>query len=59
MDHPSEDQTRVTMRIAVVNDKKTTCRSPVFQIGDYAGGRDKNLLELSELLSAEFYQNSI
>ena len=59
VDHPAKNQTRVTMSIAIVNDKNTVIQSPVFRIGDYAGGRDKGLLELSEILPAELYQNSI
>ncbi len=59
VDHPAENLTRVTMSIAIVNDENTVIHSPVFRIGDYAGGRDKGLLELSEILPAEFYQNSI
>ena len=59
IDHPAPNQTRITMSIAVIDSDTTLCHSPIFRMSDYAGGRDKSLLELSEILSADFYKNSI
>lgn len=56
IDHPSSDQTRVTMTIAIMNSSSAGVRSPIMRIGDYAGGRDKALLELSEILPANTYK---
>ena len=55
VDHPSQNQIRVTMTISIMNDKSLSLQSPILRIGDYAGGRDKGLLELSEILPLEFY----
>ena len=57
VDHPTPSETRVTMTIAIVKDTSGAVRSPVMRIGDYAGGRDKGLLELSEVLSSDAYLN--
>ncbi len=57
IDHPTTAETRVTMTIPIVKSNSTDLRSPVFRIGDYAGGWDKGLLELSEILPAEAYQD--
>lgn len=57
MDHPEVGQTRVTMTLPIVNEPGTTVRSRIIQIGDYAGGWDKALLELSQLLPADSYEN--
>ncbi len=56
IDHPSPAETRVTMTIAIVKDNSGAVRSPAIRIGDYAGGRDKGLLELSEILHSDFYE---
>lgn len=55
VDHPTASETRVTMTIAVVNNNSDLVRSPMFRIGDYAGGRDIGLLELAEVLPADAY----
>lgn len=55
VDHPLPNTTRVTMTIAIKNDNSGIIRSPILRIGDYAGGRDKGLLELSEILPADIY----
>ena len=52
-DHPSQNETRITFTITLTKGDTTAVRSPIFRIGDYAGGRDKGLLELSEVLPAE------
>lgn len=55
IDHPEANQTRVTMTIAITQDHTGVVRSPVFRIGDYTGGQDNGLLELSEILPADLY----
>ncbi len=55
VDHPNSGETRVTMTIAIKNNKSGTVRTPKIRIGDYAGGRDKGLLEFSEILPNESY----
>lgn len=57
IDHPTPSETRITMTIPIVKSESTCVRSPVFRIGDYAGGWDKGLLELSESLPAQSYQD--
>ena len=57
IDHPAENKTRITMTIPLVKNDSNDVRSPVFKIGDYAGGWDKGLLELSEILPADSYNN--
>lgn len=57
IDHPSETQTRVTMTVAIVKESGNIVRSNILRIGDYAGGRDKGLLEFSEILSPDAYKN--
>ncbi len=59
VDHPTPAETRITMTIAIKKSDTGVVRSPVFRIGDYAGERDKGLLELSEILSADAYQDII
>ncbi len=56
VDHPTPEETRITMTIAITKDDTGILRSPVFRIGDYAGGRDKELLELSETLPTDSYK---
>lgn len=57
VDHPSPSETRVTMTIAIVSSQDSAVHSPVIRIGDYAGGRDKALLELAEILPPASYEN--
>lgn len=57
IDHPDAKKTRVTMTIALIQDNGETVRSPIVHMGDYAGGRDKALLELAEILPPHFYEN--
>lgn len=56
-DHPTPEQTRVTLTIPVKKITGTEVHSPKVPIGDYAGGRDKGLLEFAEILSSDSYQN--
>jgi hypothetical protein len=57
IDHPTPLETRITMTIPIVNSDSNDVHSPILRIGDYAGGWDKELLELSEILPADSYQN--
>ena len=54
VDHPAETGTRVTMTIAIRSGAANQVRSPMLKV-DYAGERDHGLLELSDVLSADFY----
>ncbi len=56
IDHPTDTQTRVTLTIAVKKSSGNTVRSNILRIGDYAGGRDKGLLEFSEILPPDAYK---
>ena len=56
VDHPNPLETRVTMTIAITKENAAVVRSPILRIGDYAGGRDKALLELSEILTTDSYK---
>lgn len=47
--------TKITMTIAIRQGDSTTLRSPIFR-PDYTGGFDHGLVELSDCLSSEFYQ---
>ena len=44
------------MTITITTETTSAFRSPILQIGDYAGGLDKGLLEFSEILSTESYK---
>lgn len=57
IDHPTTEQTRVTMTIPVKKAASTDVHSPIIAIGDYAGGRDKGLLEFAEFLSSDNYKD--
>lgn len=57
VDHPKAGITRVTMTLPIKKENTGNLRSPVLRIGDYAGGRDKGLLELAELLSSDAYNH--
>ena len=48
--------TRVAMTIAIRKQVSGTLRSPKLRIGDYTGGRDQGLLEFSESLPTQSYQ---
>ena len=56
VDHPTDTQTRVTFTVTIRKDNKNTVRSNILRIGDYAGGRDKGLLEFSEILPPGSYE---
>lgn len=55
VDAPQEGVTRITMTLAIRMKESENISSPVFRLGDYAGGWDHGLLELSQLLNAELY----
>lgn len=58
IDHPDEHTTRITMTLAVVNSEENIVRSSIrIPTSNYAGDRDRGLLELSEILPADAYQN--
>ncbi len=57
IDHPTPTETRFTITMEIKNAANSgTVRSPVFRISDYAGGRDRALLEFVELLSSDHYE---
>ncbi len=51
------DGTRVTLSIRLTKDNTFHLRSPQIRISDYAGGRNKALLEFSETLPASAYND--
>lgn len=57
VDNPAANQTRITMTIPIVKGNTDNLRSPILRVGDYAGGRDRGLIEFSEVLPTESYQN--
>ena len=57
IDHPDPQTTRVTMTITIVKDNGNTVHSPIIRISDYAGCRDKALLEFSDFLPTDAYHN--
>ena len=54
IDQPNGTGTRITMTLAIRQNKETILRSPVLQV-DYTGGFDHALVELSDCLSSELY----
>lgn len=58
IDHPDGLGTRVTMTISVTSSSESMVRSSIqLPVSNYAGDRDRGLLELSEILPADAYQN--
>lgn len=57
IDHPGDRQTRVTMTLSLVKNAPGSIRSQILPIGDYAGGRDKALLEFADILPTDSYKN--
>ena len=57
VDNPAANQTRITLTIPIVKGNGDNVRSPILRVGDYAGGRDRGLIELSEVLPTESYRN--
>ena len=51
--------TRVTMSVAVRKTVPGDLRSPALRIGDYLGGRDAALTELSDTLPAKAYEKNL
>ena len=56
VDKPSGAGTRITMTLAIRKSDDTKLHSPVCKI-DYAGGRDRTLIELSECLPPDAYES--
>ncbi len=56
MDQPQGKGMRITMTIAIRQDRENAVRSPILLV-DYAGGRDHQLLELSDHLPPELYSD--
>ncbi len=54
IDHPDNRGTRVTMTMAITQSKDTLVRSPMLHV-DYAGGRERGLIELSDCLPNGVY----
>lgn len=60
IDQPDPQGVRVTMTVAIRKVPHMTVRAPIrLPIGDYAGGRDSALLELSEVLPEKLYRDEI
>jgi len=57
VDNPAANQTRITMTIPIVKGNADNLRSPILRMGDYAGGRDRGLIEFADILPAEAYRN--
>lgn len=57
IDQPDSDSVRVTMTLAIQQATNNTFRSPCLHISDYAGGRDRGLLELADILPLDSYSN--
>jgi len=56
IDQPEGCGTRVTLTIAIRSSAETIVRSPIrLPVSDYAGGRNRSLLELSDVLPAESF----
>ena len=55
IDQSGESGTRVTMTIAIRQNKESRLQSPVFR-PDYSGGWDHGLMELSDCLPTELYK---
>lgn len=56
IDRPPQGGTRVTVTLAIRQDPVSQLRSPLLKV-DYAGERDHALIELSDVLPAEFYRD--
>lgn len=58
IDHPTGQGARITMTLSVTCSPESMVRSSIqLPISNYAGDRDRGLLELSEVLPADAYQN--
>ena len=55
VDHPEDCGTRITVSFSI-RQGDTTLRSPKIRI-DYAGERDRGLIELSDVLPAHLYDS--
>lgn len=58
IDHPGTSGTRVTITLSVTRTSESMVRSSIqLPVSNYAGDRDRGLLELSEVLPVDAYQN--
>ncbi len=57
IDAPQEGITRITMTLAIRMENSGNVSSPVLRLGDYAGGWDHGLLELSQILDTALYNH--
>lgn len=58
-DHPDSQTVRITMTISIKESSENIVRSAVrLPISNYAGGRDRGLMELSDVLPADIYQKN-
>lgn len=57
IDHPEDQGTRVTMTMAITQSKDPMVRTPLLHV-DYAGGRDRGLIELSDCLPNGVYDTN-
>lgn len=55
MEHSEKNGSRVTMTLAIRQNKDPMVRAPRFLV-DYAGGRDHRLIELAEILPSSAYR---
>lgn len=58
IDKPSEKGNRVTLTLSITQSSRDNVRSPILRVGDYAGGRDRALLELSDVLPSELFDTT-
>ena len=56
IDRPPQGGTRVTVTLAIRQNPVSQLRSPLLKV-DYAGERDHALIELSDVLPAEYYRD--
>jgi len=54
LEYPEDCGTRITMTLAIRKNTETIVSSPTFRL-DYAGGRDRRLLEYADSLPAKLY----
>ncbi len=58
VDHPEDNTVRITMTIRITEPSEPVVRNSIrLPVSNYAGGRDRGLLELSEILPADAYKN--
>lgn len=58
IDKPDGKGNRITLTLAISQNNSGNLRSPILHIGNYAGGRDRALLELSDVLPSELFDTT-